>query len=83
MYVSGHYPLGALYALNGGIPVDHRAFWKDTTVQHLINIYSALHATPSRVLKVLKEPIVMNSAKAHVFGYLLQFIKTEGGLLDL
>ena len=26
-------PLGAL---NGGIPVDHRAFWKDLTVEHLI-----------------------------------------------
>lgn len=54
--------------------MDHRAFWKDMTVEHLINIYSALHATPSRVLKVLKEPLVMNSAQARVFGYLLQFV---------
>ena len=65
-------PLGALYALNGILEGhDRRALDK---------YYSALHATPSRVLKVLKEPIVMNSAQACVYGYLLQFVgnmKTE------
>ena len=67
-------PLGALYALNGGIPLRHQPFWKEVTVDRLLCLYNAMHATPARVLKVIKEPIGMTSPQARVFGYLFQFV---------
>ena len=56
---------------------DHRAFWKGVTVEHLLCVYYALHATPSKVLEVIKEPEAMNTAQSQSqsqSGYLLQFI---------
>lgn len=67
-------PLGALYGMNSGIPVCHQGFWKDVTIGRLLCLYYALHATPEKVLRVIKEPEYMTSSQATVFGYLLQFV---------
>ena len=64
-------PLGALYALNGGIPLGHKPFWKEVTIDCLLCLYNAMHVTPRRVLKVI---IGMTSSQARVFGYLIQFV---------
>ena len=67
-------PLGALYGLNSGIPKDHIGFWKDVTVERLLCVYYSLHATPDKVLKVIKEPQYMSMSEQTVFGYLLRYV---------
>ena len=67
-------PLGALYALNSGVPVPYNSFWKRFSVGQLFDLYKALNATTSSVLRLIEEPIDLNSAEERVFGYLLSFI---------
>lgn len=44
-------PLGALYAMNGGIPVEHKAFWEKLTVKSLLHVYLQCTPTAASVLK--------------------------------
>ena len=47
-------PLASLYAMFGGIAPEHKNFWKDVTVEHLMQVYLASNATAYNVLKVIK-----------------------------
>ena len=57
-------PLASLYAMFGGIAAEHKAFWKDVTVEHLMQVYLASNATAYNVLKVIKEPLVRTGTTA-------------------
>ena len=52
-------PLACLYAMYGGISAEHKDFWKGVTVEHLMQVYLASNATAYNVLKVIKEPQVL------------------------
>ena len=67
-------PLGALYALNSGVPKIYHSFFQHLSVEKMFDLYKALNATPSAVLRVVEEPFDMNYAEERVFGYLLSFI---------
>ena len=67
-------PLGALYALNSGVPKPYHAFFQQLCIEKMFDLYKALNATPSSVLRLVQEPFDMNSAEERVFGYLLSFI---------
>ena len=58
-------PLGAVYAINSGIPTQHKPFWKKISVGQLYSLYKD---TPTKVLEMLVEPEEMNSARDRVFG---------------
>ena len=45
-------PLACLFAMYGGIAVDHKAFWKNVTIEHLMQVYIASNATANNVLRV-------------------------------
>ena len=40
-------PVGALYALNSGVPAIHHAFWEQFSITDLYTLYKVLHATPT------------------------------------
>lgn len=67
-------PLGALLAMNRGIPDEHRAFWTETSVGHLFDVFVASNATVSSVLKAIKEPSFRTSAEKCAYGFLVQYI---------
>ena len=64
----------SLYAMFGGIPRKHKDFCKDVTVHHLMQVYLASNSTAYNVLKVIKEPLVLQPLQKTVYGYLLQYI---------
>lgn len=67
-------PLGAIYAMNRGIPVQHASFWKDFEIDSFMQVYLQSSATASSVLKIIKEPDSLDAAQFVVFGYLLQYV---------
>lgn len=67
-------PLGALYAMNSGIPNEHTKFWKEMKVDSLLEVYLKCTPTAASVLKVIKEPNQLNDAQSTVFNYLLQYV---------
>ena len=67
-------PLGAICAMNKGIPVEHRSFWQDFDIQSFLKVYLRSSATAANVLKVIKEPPFDDSAQAVVFGYLTKYV---------
>ena len=67
-------PLGALYALHGGVPKVHNDLWIQFSVQDLFDLYMSLNATPAAVIGKVQEPEQLNSAEVRVFGYLIHLI---------
>ena len=67
-------PMGALYALNSGVPIPYHCFMEQLSIDTLFRLYKALNATTSAVLSLLEEPDDMNPAEERVFGYLHSFI---------
>lgn len=67
-------PLASLYAMFGGIASEHKGFWKDVTVEHLMQVYLASNATAYNVLKVIQEPPVLEPLQDTTYGYLLQYV---------
>ena len=67
-------PLGALYALNSGVPIPHHSFWELFSIDTLFRLYKVLNATTSAVLGLIEDPGDMNSAEDRVFGFLLTFV---------
>ena len=67
-------PLASLYAMFGGIAAEHKGFWKDVTVDHLMEVYLASNATAYNALKVIKEPLVLEPLQETTYGYLLQYV---------
>lgn len=66
--------LGALYGMNGGVPITHHPFWEGVGVGELYTWYKALSASPKRVLEKLEEIDCMSAAENRVFNFLVQFI---------
>ena len=66
--------MSAICSLNSGIPASHKSFWKAKSPAEVQTIYHALTATPSKVLSLIDEPILTNSAEEVVYGYLRQYI---------
>ena len=67
-------PLGALYALNSGVPIPYHSFWEQFSIDTLFRLYKVLNATTSAVLGLIEEPDDMHPAEDRVFGFLLSFI---------
>ena len=67
-------PLGALYALNSGVPIPYHSFWELFSIDTLFRLYKVLNATTSAVLGLIEDPGDMNSAEDRVFGFLLSFV---------
>ncbi len=67
-------PLGAIYAIKGGIPVQHRRFWEDLKIDSFLQVYLRATATASRVLGIIKEPPLLDAAQSMVYGYLQQYV---------
>jgi len=66
--------VGAVCAMNAGLPHVHQKFWKDHSVEKLYSLYKSLTANPGEVIEMITEPDVINSAEERVYGYLIQFI---------
>ena len=58
----------------GGITAEHKDFWKDVTVEHLMQVYLASNAMAYNVLKVIKEPLVLEPLQEPTYGYLHQYV---------
>lgn len=67
-------PLGALYAMNKGIPIEHQSFWESVTVDEFLKVYIASTPTAASILNVISEPSVMDAAETTVFGYLNRYV---------
>lgn len=67
-------PLRVLYAMNSGVPVQHKDFWKRFSVDDLFALYKALVANPANVIRMIKEPVTTNSAQEVVFSYLIRMV---------
>ena len=64
-------PLAPVYAMFGGVPDEHKDFGEGVTIEHLMQVYLASSATAHNVLKVIKEPEVLQPT---AYGYLLQYV---------
>ena len=64
-------PLGALYALNSGVPIPYHSFWQNFPIDKLFHLYKVLNATTSAILE---EPVDINPTEDRVFGFLLSFV---------
>ena len=67
-------PLSPVYTMFGGVPAKHKDFWKSVTVVHLMDVYLASSATAHNVLKVLKEPEVLQPLQETTYSCLLMFV---------
>jgi len=66
--------VGAVCAMNVGLPHVHQKFWEDHSVEKLYSLYKSLTANLGEVIEIITEPDVMNSAEERVYEYLIQFI---------
>ena len=69
-----HKPLAAISAINAGIPKQEVEFWSKYAAEDLHKIFLSLTASPSKVMQLIEEPLVLNPREKKVFEYLLQFI---------
>ncbi len=67
-------PHAALTAMHHGIPVKHAPFWQSKSVYELFSLFSALTATPAKVMEMLQDNEPGNPGQARVLGYLFQYI---------
>jgi hypothetical protein len=58
----------------GGIAAEHKGFWKDVTVDHLMEVYLASSATAFNALKVIQEPLIVEPLQETTYGHLLQYV---------
>ena len=66
--------VGAVYAMNLGLPHLHQKFWNEFSVEKLYSLYKSLIANHEEVLKMIREPDTMNGAEERVYGYLIKFV---------
>lgn len=57
-----------------GVPMQHRRFWNDYTIQGLYRVFVALSASSTKVTDSIKEPLIVSPAEQRVFGYLTQLV---------
>lgn len=67
-------PAAALSEIRSGVPEQHRKFWSDMGCGQLYAVYTALQASPRKLLKMIDDVECMNPSQESVFGYLRQFI---------
>ena len=67
-------PFAAISSMNEGIPDEHRPFWQAICVEKLYQVFSAMTASPEKVLSKTTEPDFNNANEERVFGYLQQYI---------
>ena len=67
-------PLGTLYSMYSGMPVEYKPFWSQFSTDKLFSLYQALNATPKAVLEMINEPECLSSAESRVYNYLRNFI---------
>ena len=72
-------PAAALHIMNGGIPSNHRPFWKRMTVDNFYSIYSSLSVSKAKVLNLLKEPSLLSVSQEEIYQYLKRFIGNMSG----
>jgi hypothetical protein len=63
-----------LFTMRLGVPKALHGFWNKYSVEELFELYKALNASTSAVLKRITEPADMNAAQARTFSYLLTYI---------
>ena len=73
-YVLTVKPLGAMYSLCAGVPVEYHTFWNDFSVKTLYELYKALNATPESIINVLTVPDDIDSNQSRMISYLKTFI---------
>lgn len=73
-----HYFLGqtfsTLFKIRRGVPKPYHAFFEKYGVAELFSIYKALNASTSSVLKLIKEPTILNSAEQRIYSYLTTYV---------
>ena len=69
-----HKPLAAISCVNAGIPKQEVQFWSKYSADDLYTIFQCLTASPSKVLNLIEQPILLNPREKKVFEYLQQFI---------
>ena len=67
-------PALAINAMKSGIPKVHTPFWDSISLGELYQTYKALHASASKVLQILKEPVFCNPSQEGVYLFLKDFI---------
>lgn len=67
-------PLAAISLVHSGIPTEHIPFWQNQTVKNLSLLYSALTATPAKVVEILQSEPTDNACEERVMSYLEQFV---------
>lgn len=67
-------PASTLAEIRSGIPKIHYDFWKGMSVGELYSIYTALQASPTKVLAMIDEVCTSHENEERVFGYLQQYI---------
>ena len=69
-----HKPLAAISCIHAGISLQEQPFWSKYTVNQLYTIFQCLTASPSKVLELIEEPVILNAGEKRVFHFLQQFI---------
>ena len=67
-------PAAAILELSSGIPEQHKKFWCNMGCGQLYSIYTALQASPRKLLKMIDSVVCMNTSQECVLSYLRQFI---------
>ena len=60
--------------MHSGVPEQHKQFWSDMGCGQLYSVYTALQASPQKLLMMLDDVVCMNPNQESVFSYLRQFI---------
>ena len=72
MFVSK--PFAAITEMAKGVPMQHRRFWNEYTIQGLYRVFVALQVDSAKVIDSIKEPLMISPTEQRVFGYLTQFV---------
>lgn len=63
-------PLAAISCIHAGIPPHELPFWSRYTIDELYTTFQSLTATPTKVLELIEEPVMVNASEKRVFQYL-------------
>ncbi len=66
--------LGIMHTMHSGVPKIHKLFWGKLSVSKLFELFKAMNATASSMLKILEEPEFCNKAEQRVFNFFATFI---------
>ena len=66
-------PAAPLAEMHSGVPEQHKQFWSDMGCGQLYSVYTALQASPQKLLTMLDD-VCMNPNQENVLSYLQQLI---------